>query len=261
MNRSRLKNLSIMAIVCAILSLTSCRTMSTEQVEKVPQPDGPIVLSTIEIPDAALRGVVRTKDALWTIDTKTRTLKRFDLNRKEVVSTLPLELSEPRALAWDGEAIWVADNRTKMVHRVNPENGAVLRSLDVPTYADKESAVLEAAAWDGRHLWVAYFAGWSSRILRLDVETGEVVQSMFANGHPIALASDGERLLMVSYNQGRYTGVITQRTIMDDPDKMNLSRTIIGRTTGKEPVGIAIEGKYLWIADRKLQSIQKIEFP
>jgi streptogramin lyase len=216
------------------------------------------IIESIKMPDIMPHGLVMAQQALWTVDSKQRALKKIDLETKRVVSTVPLQVREPRGVAWDGRTFWIVDNREKAVHQVELEKGAILRTVVVPINFDKEKAVLEAAAFDGKHLWVAYFAGWSSRILRMDPATGEVLQSMLAKGHPGALATDGKRLFMVSYNQGKYTGVISERTIAEDADQMNLSMKIVGRTPGNEPVGMACDGEYLWIADRNMKAVHKV---
>jgi glutamine cyclotransferase len=216
------------------------------------------IIESIQIPDVTPHGLVMAQQALWVVDTKERVLKKIDVKTKRVVSAVPLRVKEPRGITWDGKTFWVVDNREKAVHQIGPEKGTILRTVVVPIDFDREKALLESAAFDGKHLWVAYFAGWSSRILRMDAETGEVLQSMFAKGHPIALATDGKRLWMVSYNQGRYTGVISERTIMDDARRMNLSKKIVGRTPGKEPVGLAYDEQYLWITDRKIKAVHKV---
>jgi glutamine cyclotransferase len=261
MNHTTLKSLAICGGLGLILLLSSSATAPKKELQKIPETKAMQIVTSIPMPDVSPRGMVAVQNAIWTIDTKTKTLKKFDIEKNRIVSSVRLDMGEPRGLAWDGKTFWIVDNRTKTVRQFDPETQTVLRSLEVPMDINAEKAVLEAAAWDGKDLWVAYFAGWSSRILRMNVETGEVIQSMFAEGHPVALASDGKRLWMISYNEGKYTGAITQRTIMDDPVKMNLSQKIIGRTPGKEPVGIGFDGTHLWIIDRQMKTIHKVALP
>lgn len=248
-------------LIAMILLAGSCGLKSKTEMVTEPKPKELKIIESIRIPDVMPHGLVMAQQALWAVDTKERALKKIDLETKGIVLAVSLQIGEPRGIAWDGKTFWIVDNREKAVHQVGPDTGAILRTVAVPIDYDREKAVLEAAAFDGKHLWVAYFAGWSSRILRMDAETGEVLQSMFAKGHPRALATDGRRLWMVSYNQGRYTGVISERTIMDDADQMNLSMRFVGRTPGKEPVGLAYDGRYLWITDREMKAVDKVGLP
>lgn len=230
-----------------------------EELEKKPRLPQSRVISTIKVPETYPQGLVLVKDHLWIIDSKSRALLKIDEKRKKVVDSLKTTITAPRGLAWDGKNFWCADNKTKMVHQIDPLSGKIIRSVKVPIYGKQESAVLEAVAWDGKNLWIAFGAGWSSRICKMDVNTGEIVQSMFANCYPRGLATDGKNLWVVSYNQGKYPGVVSRRTIMDDSKKMNLSRAFLCRVPGKEPTGITFDGKYLWVADKDMKSLQRIE--
>lgn len=248
-------------LISVVFFMGSCVTKPKMENENAPESKGLRIIDTVRIPNIMPRGLVSDKQTLWMIDTREKALKQIDPQKKQVVATIPIAIGEPRGVTWDGKTFWIVDNREKAVHQVDPEKGAILRTILVPINFDKEKTVLEAAAFDGKHLWVAYFAGWSSKILKIDIDTGEVLQEMFAKGHPRALATDGRRLWMLSYNQGVYTGVILERTIMDDSRRMNLSAKFIGRTSGKEPAGMAFDGRYLWIADSKMKAIQKVELP
>lgn len=260
-NRSTLEILTCLITLVLIFLLGSCVTVTEPRVEKRPELPESKVISTINIPETYPRGVVFVEDYLWVIDSKERALLKIDVETEKVVDSLGTTVTAPRGLAWDGNYLWFTDDKAKMVHQIDPTSGEIIRSLEVPIYGKKESAVLEAVSWDGKYLWVAYSAGWSSRIHGMDVNTGEVVQSMFANCLPRGLATNGEYLWVVSYNQGKYPGAVSQRTIMDDPDKMNLTRVFLFRTEGKEPTGITFDGTHLWVADKELKSLQKIELP
>jgi len=219
------------------------------------------VVASIEVPSTNPQGIVLVKDQLWIIDSKTRALHKIDTKAKRIVDSLKTSVAAARGLAWDGEYFWCADNKTKTVHQINSSTGQTIRTLKVPIYGKRESVALEAVASDRKYLWVAIGAGWSSQIFKMNANTGEVVQYMYANCYPRGLATDGKHLWVVSYNQGKYTGVISRRTIMDDSKKMNLSRVFLCRTQGKEPTGIVFDGQYLWVSDKEIKSLQKIELP
>lgn len=232
-----------------------------EEARKLPKlPQGRVV-SIIKVPDSYPQGVVLVKDYLWIIDSKSRSLLKIDAKSKGIVDSLKTVVTAPRGLAWDGKNFWCADNKTKMVHQIDPLSGKIIRSVKVPIYGKQESALLEAAAWDGKYLWVAYNAGYSSRIHRVNVKTGEVIQSIFADCLPRGLATDGKYLWVATYNLGKYPGSIRRFTIMDDPDKMSASRIFICKISGKEPTGITFDGEYLWVVDKDTKLLQRIVLP
>lgn len=253
---------SLVVLSSLVIVLASGCSMLQPKPRKHQLPESKVV-ATIEVPRANPQGVVLVKDHLWIIDSTTRALLKIDVKTKRIVDSVKTTVAAARGLAWDGEYFWCADNKTKMVHQIDPSTGKIVHSLDVPIYEEeeKESVVLEAVTWDRKSLWIAYGAGWSSRICRMDSTTGEVIQSMFANCYPRGLATDGKYLWVASYNMGKYPGTISRRTITDDSKKMNLSRVFLLRTPGKEPTGITLDGKYLWVADKEMKSLQRIELP
>lgn len=257
-------NLLTVFIAVGVLSLhlssiTSNNRQNETGVERIPQLSEGKIVTTIEIPDTIIQGVVRVEEHLWVVDSRKKVLLKIDIGKKKVVHSLPIQIGSPKGLTWDGKYFWCLDNRTKKVQQVDPSSGEIIKSLDVPIPGKKESVILEAAAADEECLWIAYAAGWSSQILKMDTDTGKLILAMFANCHPRALAVDGEYLWTISYNKGKYPGVISRRIISDDPGKMNLSREFLCKTQGKEPTGIIADGKYLWVADKKM--LQKIEVP
>lgn len=257
-------NLLTIFIALGILSLhlssiTGNNQQDETRVERIPQLSKGKIVTTIEIPDAIIQGVVRIKEHLWVVNSRKKALLKINIGKKKVVHSLPIPIGSPKGLTWDGKYFWCLDNKTTRVQQIDPSNGEIIKSLDVPIPGKKGSVILEALAADGEFLWIAYAAGWSSQILKMEIDTGKVVLAVFANCHPRALAVDGKYLWVISYNKGKYPGVISRRIITDDPDKMNLSRKFLCKTQGKEPTGIIADGKYLWVADKKM--LQKISVP
>ena len=219
------------------------------------------VVASLRIPAVDPQGVVAVRDSLWLLDARGPELLQVDPKSGKKLSSVRIRVESPRGLTWDGTYFWCGDNKTNTVHQLDRSTGMVVRSLRVPIDGIAEAAVLEDIVFDGKQLWLAYAAGYSSRIQRIDTQTGEVVQSMFANCHPRGITTDGKRLWVVCYNRGQRPSVLSVRTIMDDPGKMNASRVFLSRTPGSEPTGIAFDGQYLWLTDKKLKTVQKIVIP
>lgn len=218
-------------------------------------------VSTVQLPQVVTRGVALVEGRLWTLDAEARQLNQIDARTGRTVRSLKTRLVEPRGLAWDGKFFWAADDKSKTVHQIDAATGRITRSFDVPIDGPAEDAHLEGLACDNGHLWIAYAAGYSSRILRMDAKTGKVTQSMLAHCLPRGLAADGKYLWIATYNLGRYGGTIRRLTVMDDPDAMTGSAVFVVRLRGKEPTDIALDGKHLWTADQVLSTLEKIELP
>jgi glutamine cyclotransferase len=74
------------------------------------------------------------------------------------------DVSEVAGVSYDGTNIWIAAGDA--MKAVNPESGAIVRSLDVPAHA--------GTAYDGKHL----FQLSGDRIQKVDAESGRVVASI-----------------------------------------------------------------------------------
>jgi len=219
------------------------------------------VVANLRILAVDLQGVVAVRDSLWLLDARGPELLQIDPKNGKKLSSVRIRVENPRGLTWDGTHFWCGDNRTKTVHQLDKSTGKILRSLRISIDGMAEAVVLEDIVFDRKQLWVAYAAGYSSMIQRIDAQTGQVVQSMFANCHPKAITTDGKHLWVVCYNRGQRPSVLSRRTIIDDPGKMNASRIFLSKTPGMEPTGIAFDGQYLWLTDKKLKMVQKIVTP
>ncbi|MGD9805075.1 MAG: glutamine cyclotransferase [Hyphomicrobiaceae bacterium] len=74
------------------------------------------------------------------------------------------DVNEVAGVSYDGTNIWIAAGDA--MKAVNPESGAIVRSLDVPAHA--------GTAYDGKHL----FQLSGDRIQKVDAESGRVVASI-----------------------------------------------------------------------------------
>jgi hypothetical protein len=74
------------------------------------------------------------------------------------------DVSEVAGVSYDGTNIWIAAG--DVMKAVNPESGAIVRSLDVPAHA--------GTAYDGKHL----FQLSGDRIQKVDPASGRIVASI-----------------------------------------------------------------------------------
>ncbi len=255
------KMMATLIVYSLVLLSWSCLSERKTKVESKSQLPEAKVLSTLKVAKINPVGVVMLEGQLVVVDSASATISKYDTKNEEPKETVQLAVKSPRGLATDGKSMWIADNTAKKVLQIDPKTGAVLKSFEVPIDADKEHTSIEAIACDGNYLWVALSAGWSSKILKMDAENGQLILSVFAECWPRGLATDGKTLYIVAYNSGVYPGSVNKMTISEDAKQMNLSNKFICRTPGKEPTGIALDGKELWISDKESKSVQKIILP
>jgi DNA-binding beta-propeller fold protein YncE len=106
----------------------------------------------------------------------------------------------PMGVAWDGEAIWNVDTWDKLIYRLDPDTGEVLRSIPSPANGSC------GMTWDGACLWLTD-AATNGLIYHLDPQTGEVLRSFDGPGgighQTTGIAWDGVNLWVHDEAKGR----------------------------------------------------------
>jgi DNA-binding beta-propeller fold protein YncE len=191
----------------------------------------------------------------WSLDREKKTLQSFDPYSGAPLSSYPLKLEEPRALAYSGNDVWIADQGTRKLVAIDPETGKQQSSFDLPIPEEKGFQSIEGMAWDGKYLWIAYFAGFSSSLNKIDPKNGELIQSIFADCHPKGIESDGTNLWTLCYNGKNKPTVIDQRPILELQHEILRSRKFIKSIDAIDPSGLAYDGNYLWYSDRQTNRV------
>lgn len=88
-----------------------------------------------------------------------------------VVATIPTPEGGASGMAWAEGALWVAQHRKRRIHQVDPETGAILRTIDSNRFVTGVTCV------DGE-LWHGTWEDEQSDIRRIDPETGEVLEQL-----------------------------------------------------------------------------------
>src|SRR5262249_41381993 len=89
-------------------------------------------------------------------------------------------------LAWAEGTLWVRQYRDRKIHQVDPETGAILRTI-------KSDRFVTGVTWIDGELWHGTSEGDESDLRRVDPRTGEVLErlEMPPGGSVSGLESDG----------------------------------------------------------------------
>jgi glutamine cyclotransferase len=89
-------------------------------------------------------------------------------------------------LAWAEGSLWVGQYRTRKIHQVDPDTGAILRTIECNRF-------VTGVTWVERELWHAIWEGDESELRQVDPRNGEVLQTLeMPRGAEITgLESDG----------------------------------------------------------------------
>ncbi len=89
-----------------------------------------------------------------------------------IVSTIPAPGDGDAAgLAWGEGTLWVGQHRGRKIHQVDPETGAVLRTIE-------SNRFVTGVTWLGEELWHATLENDRSDLRHVDAVTGEVLEQL-----------------------------------------------------------------------------------
>jgi glutamine cyclotransferase len=106
-------------------------------------------------------------------------------------------------LAWAEGTLWVGQYRERKIHQIDPESGAILRTIECNRF-------VTGVTWVGGELWHGTWEGDESELRRLDASTGEVMErlEMPAGVGVSGLESDGsDRFFCGGGNSGKVRAV------------------------------------------------------
>lgn len=118
-------------------------------------------------------------------------IARIDPATGTVLSTIPAPAGGgDSGLAWAEGSLWVGDYRGRKIHQIDPDTGAVRRTIE-------SNRFVTGVTWVDGQLWHGTWEGEESELRRLDPHSGEVLErlQMPAGTGVSGLESDGDELM------------------------------------------------------------------
>jgi glutamine cyclotransferase len=115
-------------------------------------------------------------------------IHKIDPKTGQVLATIPAPGGgSDSGLAWAEGTLWVGQYRERKIHQIDPDTGAILRTIE-------SNRFVTGVTWVDGELWHATSEGDESELRRIDVETGEVQESLeMEHGFKVSgLESDGD---------------------------------------------------------------------
>ena len=132
------------------------------------------------------------------------TIQKLDAQTGDVLATIPAPAGGNNSgLAWAEGALWVGQYRDRKIHQIDPQTGAVLRTIE-------SNRFVTGVTWVDGELWHATWEDNASELRQIDPHTGEVVESLeLPSGvHVSGLESDGgEQFFCGGGNSGKLRAV------------------------------------------------------
>jgi glutamine cyclotransferase len=103
-------------------------------------------------------------------------IQKIDPKTGRVLATIPApsgggDCGSDSGLAWAEGTLWVGQYRSRKIHQVNPETGAILRTIE-------SNRFVTGVTWVDGELWHATWKGNDSDLRRIDPRTGEVLETV-----------------------------------------------------------------------------------
>ena len=99
-------------------------------------------------------------------------IRKIDPKSGRVLATIPAPGGgADSGLAWAEGSLWVGEYRNKKIHQIDPQTGAILRSID-------SNRFVTGVTWVDGELWHGTWQGDESELRRIDPQTGEVLEEL-----------------------------------------------------------------------------------
>jgi glutamine cyclotransferase len=99
-------------------------------------------------------------------------IQKIDPTTGRVLATIPAPGGGgDSGLAWAEGTLWVGQHRGRKIYQVDPETGAILRTIE-------SNRFVTGVTWVDGDLWHATWEGDESELRRIDAGTGEVLESL-----------------------------------------------------------------------------------
>ncbi len=99
-------------------------------------------------------------------------IQKIDPRNGAVLATIPAPGGgRDSGLTWAEGSLWVGQYRDRKIHQINPDTGAILRTIE-------SSRFVTGVTWVDGELWHATSEGEESEVRRVDSRTGEVLEKL-----------------------------------------------------------------------------------
>ncbi len=98
-------------------------------------------------------------------------IQKIDPATGQVLASIPAPGGGDSGLAWAEGTLWVGQYRDRKIHQVDPQTGAILRTIE-------SNRVVTGVTWVDGELWHGTWEGEESDVRRVDPRTGELLESL-----------------------------------------------------------------------------------
>ncbi len=98
-------------------------------------------------------------------------IQKVDPKTGKVIASIPTPEGGAAGMAWAEGTLWVGQHRNRKIHQVDPETGAILRTIE-------SNRFVTGVTWIDGELWHGTWEGDESELRHIDPKTGEVLEQL-----------------------------------------------------------------------------------
>jgi len=98
-------------------------------------------------------------------------IQKIEPKTGRVVATVPTPDGGASGLAWAEGTLWVGQHRNRKLHQVDPQTGAILRTIELNRF-------VTGVTWVDGELWHGTWESEASELRRVDPKSGEVLDQI-----------------------------------------------------------------------------------
>lgn len=98
-------------------------------------------------------------------------IQKIDPKTGEIIASIPAPEGGASGMAWAEGTLWVGQHRKRLIHEVDPQNGAILRTIE-------SNRFVTGVTWAGDELWHGTWEDDKSELRRIDPQSGEVLEQI-----------------------------------------------------------------------------------
>lgn len=130
-------------------------------------PDSGNVVRTLDVPAHA--GTAFDGRHLFQISDNR--IQKVDPDSGRVLATIPTPEGGASGMAWAEGSLWVGQYRSRKIHQLDPETGAIMRTIE-------SNRFVTGVTWVDDELWHGTWEGDQSELRRIDRQSGEVLEQI-----------------------------------------------------------------------------------
>jgi glutamine cyclotransferase len=98
-------------------------------------------------------------------------IQKVDPATGRVIASIPAPEGGASGMAWAEGSLWVGQHRKRKIHQVDPQTGAILRTLD-------SNRFVTGVTWVDGELWHGTWEAEQSELRRIDPRNGDVLEQL-----------------------------------------------------------------------------------